>query len=59
MKDPRTTVLLTPVLDKIVDVVLAYRPKSKTKKARKRKKAQKPGGPHADSKNESQTTEVL
>ena len=56
MKDPQTRVLLTPVLDKIVDVVLAYRPKSKTKKARKRKKAQKPGGQHGESKNESEST---
>ena len=59
MKDPQTRVLLTPVLDKIVDVVLAYRPKSKTKKARKRKKAQKPGDQHGESKNESPTTKVL
>lgn len=30
-----------PVLDAIADVVLAYRPKSKQKKARKRKKAKR------------------
>jgi hypothetical protein len=30
-----------PILDKIVDVVLAYRPKAKQKKARKRKPAKK------------------
>ena len=30
------------VLDAIADVVLAYRPKSKVKKARKRKKAKMP-----------------
>jgi hypothetical protein len=29
------------VLDKMADVVLAYRPKSKAKKARKRKKAKR------------------
>jgi hypothetical protein len=29
------------VLDKIADVILAYRPKEKQKKARKRKKARK------------------
>jgi hypothetical protein len=30
-----------PVLDAIADVVLAYRPKSKLKKPRKRKKAKR------------------
>lgn len=30
-----------PVLDAIADVVLAYRPKSKVKKPRKRKKAKR------------------
>ena len=30
-----------PDLDKIADVVLAYRPKAKQKKARKRKKAKR------------------
>jgi hypothetical protein len=30
-----------PVLDAIADVVLAYRPKSKRKKPRKRKKAKR------------------
>jgi hypothetical protein len=31
-----------PVLDKITDVVLNYRPKDKKKKPRKRKKNEKP-----------------
>jgi hypothetical protein len=31
-----------PVLDKITDVVLNYRPKDKKKKPRKRKKYEKP-----------------
>jgi hypothetical protein len=30
-----------PVLDKMADLVLSYRPKSKAKKARKRKKAKR------------------
>lgn len=36
MKKPKV-----PVLDKIADVVLAYRPKSKRKKPKKRKAAKK------------------
>jgi hypothetical protein len=31
-----------PILDKMADLVLSYRPKSKVKKARKRKKAKRP-----------------
>jgi hypothetical protein len=30
-----------PILDKMADLVLAYRPKSKAKKPRKRKKAKR------------------
>jgi hypothetical protein len=32
---------IPPVLDKMADLVLHYRPKSKVKKARKRKKAKR------------------
>jgi hypothetical protein len=44
------------ILDKITDVVLAYRPKSKQKKARKRKKAarNKSSGNSKEKRNDGQ-----